>query len=292
MRTPVEVDDALLAAMPLPQPGEGDDKDDRGQALILAGGPEVPGVAVMTAEATLRAGAGKLQIGVPEAMTLAVGVAVPEALVLALDGPELGEPLRKAIAQADTVVLGPGWVDEAQAGALTCAVIAVAAEADEPPTLLIDAAAMTALAATPETVRSLQGRAVLTPHAGETASLLDRPKEEIEADPLAAAAEAARRFGAVVALKGSTTHIAAPDGRAWSHRGGVAGLGTSGSGDVLAGLIGGLLARGCTPEQGAVWGVRLHAMAGERLSRRIGPLGFLARELAAEVPAIMAALAP
>jgi NAD(P)H-hydrate repair Nnr-like enzyme with NAD(P)H-hydrate dehydratase domain len=77
----------------------------------------------------------------------------------------------------------------------------------------------------------------------------------------------------------------------WRHEGGNAGLGVSGSGDVLAGLITGLAARGATLEQAAAWGVRLHARAGERLAGRLGVLGYLARELAIEVPALMASLA-
>jgi ADP-dependent NAD(P)H-hydrate dehydratase len=94
----------------------------------------------------------------------------------------------------------------------------------------------------------------------------------------------------VVALKGAITHVASPDGQVWRHEGGNAGLGVSGSGDVLAGLMVGLVARGATLEQAAVWAVRLHARAGERLAGRFGVLGYLAREIAIEVPAVMAAL--
>jgi NAD(P)H-hydrate repair Nnr-like enzyme with NAD(P)H-hydrate dehydratase domain len=93
-----------------------------------------------------------------------------------------------------------------------------------------------------------------------------------------------------VALKGAETWIATPQGRCWRHAGGNVGLATSGSGDVLAGLIAGLLARGAPPEQAAAWGIALHARAGRRLCERLGPLGLLARELAAEVPALMHAL--
>jgi ADP-dependent NAD(P)H-hydrate dehydratase len=94
----------------------------------------------------------------------------------------------------------------------------------------------------------------------------------------------------VIALKGAITHIAAPDARVWRHQGGNSGLATSGSGDVLAGLIAGLVARGATLEQAAAWGVALHARAGERLAQRLGPLGYLARELPTEVPSIMGSL--
>jgi NAD(P)H-hydrate repair Nnr-like enzyme with NAD(P)H-hydrate dehydratase domain len=94
----------------------------------------------------------------------------------------------------------------------------------------------------------------------------------------------------VVALKGAVTHIAAPDGRMWRHEGGNAGLGTAGSGDVLSGIISGLMARGAPLEQACAWGVALHALAGVRLAGRCGTLGYLAREIPGEVPAIMDAL--
>lgn len=123
------------------------------------------------------------------------------------------------------------------------------------------------------------GRAILTPHAGEMASMLGRNKDAIKADPLAAAREAALMFQSVVVMKGVITFVVSPDGTAWRHDGGVKGLGTSGSGDVLAGAIGGILARGASPVSAAMWGVVLHAEAGSALARAGKPIGFLAREL-------------
>ncbi len=98
------------------------------------------------------------------------------------------------------------------------------------------------------------------------------------------------RWNAVVALKGAITHIATPDGRMWRHEGGNLGLAISGSGDALSGLIVGLASRGASLEQAAAWGVTLHARAGQQLAARFGTLGYLAREIAAEVPTLMDAL--
>ena len=109
-------------------------------------------------------------------------------------------------------------------------------------------------------------------------------------DPEAAVLDAARRWNAVVALKGAITFIGAPDGSLWRHEGGNIGLATSGSGDVLSGLIIGFAARGATIEQASAWGVALHAHAGNALAARVGTLGYLARELAGEVPTIMQTL--
>jgi hydroxyethylthiazole kinase-like uncharacterized protein yjeF len=128
---------------------------------------------------------------------------------------------------------------------------------------------------------------VLTPHPGEMAALMRAPIEQVEADLSGFAHRAADRLQAVVALKSRDTHICSPDGRAWINRSGAAGLATSGSGDVLAGIIGGLLARGAPPETAAVWGVFLHAQAGQKLTGEIGRLGFLAREIPACIPALL-----
>jgi NAD(P)H-hydrate repair Nnr-like enzyme with NAD(P)H-hydrate dehydratase domain len=124
------------------------------------------------------------------------------------------------------------------------------------------------------------------------AKLTGEDADTVRSHAASLASDVARASEVIVVLKGPTTHIAHPDGRLWVHRGGGAGLGTSGSGDVLAGIIGGLAARGAAPEQAAVWGVALHARAGARLARRIGTLGFLAREIAGEIPALLDALGP
>ena len=129
---------------------------------------------------------------------------------------------------------------------------------------------------------------IMTPHCGEMAHLTGLDKDCIVGLPDAPALAAARDWNAVIALKGARTVIAAPDGTLWQHEGaGNSGLASSGSGDVLAGIIAGLLARGATEPQAACWGVALHARAGDRLAQRLGPMGYLAREISMEVPALL-----
>lgn len=128
---------------------------------------------------------------------------------------------------------------------------------------------------------------VLTPHAGEMAQLCGAKKDAVLADPQTHAVEMARATRSVVALKGPDTWIASPEGGIWLHRGGVSGLGTSGSGDVLAGLIAGFAARGMPALDAALWGVWVHAEAGRVLGRTVGRLGFLAREIGQTVPRIL-----
>ncbi|MDB5073578.1 MAG: NAD(P)H-hydrate dehydratase [Candidatus Eremiobacteraeota bacterium] len=281
---------ALLRAWPLPIP-EGGDKNARGSIFVVAGAPQMPGAAILCATATLRAGAGKLQIGTCASVAAHVGSAVLESLVVALDETRSGaialasaQTIAERANKADALVIGPGLVDESASGDLIAAVVT---KLDVP--AVIDAAALACFSDREDVIACLGGRAILTPHAGEMATMLQRPREEIEANPQSCALEAARRFHAVVVLKGETTYIADPAGAVYRNDHGDIGLATSGSGDVLAGIIGGLLARGAEPLHAAAWGVYLHAKAGEALAKRIG-MGFLARELPAEVPPLMRAL--
>jgi ADP-dependent NAD(P)H-hydrate dehydratase len=130
----------------------------------------------------------------------------------------------------------------------------------------------------------------MTPHPGEMARLLDLTIEEVAAQPVELARQAATAFGAVIALKRADTLVVTPAGAAYTYVEGDVGLATSGSGDTLAGMIVGLAARGADSAQAAVWGVYVHGTAGNRLSRGMGRVGFLARELLAQVPPIMAEL--
>ena len=149
---------------------------------------------------------------------------------------------------------------------------------------------MMRLAGAQSTLARHEGRAILTPHAGEMAGMLGCDLAAIEADPHGTALRVAADLGAVVVLKGACSFVAAPDGRSFSCQHGNSGLATSGSGDTLAGLMVGALARGAEPIEAAAWAVYLHGEAGNRLAASRGPLGFLAREIPAEVPAILAGL--
>lgn len=111
-------------------------------------------------------------------------------------------------------------------------------------------------------------------------------KEVIEADPASAALRLTEDLGLIVVMKGSKTIVTAPDGN-WRYEGGGVGLATSGSGDVLAGIIAGLAARGTKPSIAALWGVFLHGEAGSQLAKKVGPLGFLAREIPDLLPQLM-----
>lgn len=276
--------------MPLPSVGGNGDKDARGGVLVIGGAPSMPGPVVLAATAALRAGAGRLQLATAALVAPHVGCAVPEALVYALPTTARGaltaralDGVMESLPRMRAVVLGPGLV----AGpALPSIALAVLSALTSEQVAVVDALALTQLAARRAAIRPLAARLIATPHAGEMAKLLDCPRATVEADPLRAAITLAREWNLVAVMKGRRTIIS--DGqRHLENRAGNDGLGTSGSGDVLAGLLGGLAARGVPPLAAACWGVSLHARAGDALARKRGPLGYLARELAAEVPGLM-----
>lgn len=290
--TPANVTLALLRAWPLPSADGSNSKEDRGRVLIVGGSRQIPGAALLAATAALRAGSGKLQIATARDAAVPLAIAVPEAMVMALPVTRDGDILRataqlqRAAERTHAIVVGCGMN---RTPATARVVRALLASTRAP--VILDAGALDTDVVAAHAAADGAAPLILTPHAGEMAALLDDgcklDTEAITADAQRIAAQFAFASNVVLVLKGPVTHIAAPDGRAWVHRGGTVGLGTSGSGDVLAGLIAGLAARGATPEQAAVWGVWLHARAGARLARRQGTLGFLAREIAAQVPALL-----
>ena len=281
-----------MRAWPLPQPDEAGDKEARGRVLVVGGSPELPGAVILAATAALRAGAGKLQIATCRSIAQMVGAAVPEARVFGLPETKAGGIGSSAVrliaeraCESQAVLVGPGMMDEKATVRLLKGLLPRIVG----PTVVLDAGALSCLLEDAKCLYPLNGCVVLTPHAGEMAMLTGIDKERIVVGPLRVARDAARTLCAVIALKGAETFIAAPAGnKAYCNRTGNVGLATSGSGDTLSGIIAGLAARGAAPVQAAAWGVYLHGRAGERLARRVGQLGFLARELLAEVPRLMA----
>jgi hydroxyethylthiazole kinase-like uncharacterized protein yjeF len=284
------LDAALLRGMPLPDHADCSGKDGRGRVLVAGGHREVPGAVLLSAIGALRAGAGKLQVATVAEVAVPLAIAIPEARVIGLpadeDGdiaPEAAPRLTELASRADALVLGPGMLGEEAAAELARALFAVAPDC----AVVLDAAALHALRRMADQARGLAGRLVLTPHAGEMAQLLGVTREAVEEDPLGAGREAATLMQAVTVMKGAVSYVVTPQGEAWRSDLGNVGLATSGSGDTLAGILGGLLARGAPPLTATLWAVFLHAEAGTRLARRIGPVGYLARELLAEVPVIL-----
>lgn len=281
------ITDALLRKWPLPEPDGARGKEDRGKVLVVGGSEEIPGAVVLAALAALRAGAGTLQIATARSVARAMAIAVPEARVIGLPTDRNGElgrgcarALREELGECSALLIGPGMRDPSAAIELLRRCVGRA----QGGALVIDAGSLDAFRGRKPLSTTYRGGIVATPHAGEMAHLWGVERDQVLAEPLALARQAAAKLRIVLALKGAETFVVAPDGTAFHNTAGNVGLGTSGSGDTLSGVIAGLCARGATPLQAAVWGVYLHAKAGDALARAMGPLGFLARELLAEIP--------
>jgi hydroxyethylthiazole kinase-like uncharacterized protein yjeF len=219
-----------------------------------------------------------------------VGVSVPESLALGLDerpsgciGEMSSGAVAEYVAQCSALLIGPGTMPRDSTTEFTRRVVAANAKT---PTI-VDAGALTFLKSNPAAFHHLGGNAIITPHAKEMSAILGVDEEEVSNNAAEIALRASKKLKAVVALKGSKTFIATPANELYCYDSGDVGLATSGSGDTLAGVIAGLAARGADPTTATLWGVFLHGSAGNALSKRVGRIGYLARELLDEIPKIM-----
>jgi ADP-dependent NAD(P)H-hydrate dehydratase len=290
-RGSVRITENLLRRWPLPELDGKSGKEDRGCALVVGGSAETPGAVLLAAIGALRAGAGRLQIATNREIATSMALAIPEARVIGLKSRHNGaiglrscRKIFSEVARCDALLLGPGMIDGRAAFEL------FHCPRQNGATLVIDAGALQFFRGRSALPSASRGAAIATPHAGEMANLWGIERDEVRRDALEVARAAAALTGAVIALKGACTYIAAPDGTTFHNTEGNLGLGTSGSGDALSGIIAGLAARGADPLQAAAWGVFLHAKAGDVLARKMGMLGFLARELLTEIPPLMASL--
>lgn len=276
----------LLRDWPLPDPAGS--KKARGQLVVIGGAGRTPGGVALAGLAALRVGAGHVQLAVAASVAPALAASFPEVGVLPLPhddsgtvlGREAAEVCAEAVAGADAVLVGPGLDDPGQAEALLRGLLP---HLDDDAALALDAFALGVLPALREQVRGRSVAPVLTPNADELGRLLERDCEGEPAD----LREAAHSFRAVVSASGV---VADHEDGLWRVPSGHPGLATAGSGDVLAGLVGGLLARQADPARAACWATYLHSTAGERLASSVGGLGFLARELVDQVPPVLAEL--
>jgi ADP-dependent NAD(P)H-hydrate dehydratase len=286
-----EVSAKLLREWPLPPPGK--DKESRGRVLVVGGTAHTPGAVLLAGEAALRAGAGKLQVATPEPVAAQLAVAVPEAMVVPLATTREGDIAARGVHQivslaqkADAVLAGPGFADVARSTALLSKLVP---QLETP--LVLDALASAYIGENRDGLGHLAPRCVLTVNLDELARTLGTSTSEVEQDPGGMAAELACETKAVVLCGGEGKWVADPSRNCWQIRTGGPGLGVSGSGDVQAGLVAGLLARGAEPVQAAVWAGYVHGRCGELLATQFGEVGFLARELPGQAPGILRDLA-
>ena len=285
---PRPVTPALLRTWPLPSPGGS--KYDRGHVMVVGGARATPGAVMLAGTAALRMGAGKLGLAVARSVAGHVAVAVPESGVFGLDedadgsvtGHGIDDSLGAQVSRADAVLIGPGLDAIDGSERLLEEIVPLLPDSA---CIVLDAFGATALPRLdPRVLEALAGRLVLSPNPRELAYLLDR--DDAGEHLGAAVLECAERYGAAV---GCGT-LVAWEGALWEITTGDTGLGTSGSGDVVAGAMTGLLSRGASPVQALVWAKHVHAQAGEELAARFGRVGYLAGELGAQLPRVMATL--
>jgi hydroxyethylthiazole kinase-like uncharacterized protein yjeF len=276
-----------LKRHPLP-PIEEADKNAHGKLLLIAGSRQTPGSAMIAATAAMRSGCGKVSVATVEPLAPHIAMAVPESLVIALPTGRDGGISRAAVievaelvGQYDAVVAGPGMTQ-----GKPCELLARQLLEAGLGRLVLDAALLYALPPHDKAARAAP-TPILLPHNREMAALIDRDEEDANREPLRCGIECAERYGALVLVKGPESHVVTPDGTAWKYGGGGPGLGISGSGDTLAGIVGGLLARGAEPLTALLWGVWLHGEAGASLGKKVGRIGYLAREISGEIPALL-----
>lgn len=263
-----------------------------GHLLVVAGATGKAGAAILAARGAVHAGAGLVTAAVPEPIVQTVDGGSVESMSLALpagEGGRLGAGAAEAVLAAaegkDAVALGPGLgQDEPTAGEVRRVVL----ECRLP--LVLDADGVNVFAGRAAELARRAAPTVLTPHPGELARLLGSGTGEVTADRPAAARRAARETGAVVVLKGYRTLVATPDGAVWVNPTGNPGMASGGTGDVLTGVAGSLLAQGYEPLEAALLAVYLHGLAGDLAAERLGEASLAASDLVQALPAAFRAL--
>lgn len=272
----------VLKTFPLPDYGAEADKSTRGKLLLVAGSRRIPGAAILAARAALRSGCGTVRVAAPESIALHIGIAMPELMILPLPetfgniSPDALTLLEAQFDTCDAAVIGPGFDENEQSDEFARQFIARC-----PLPLLVDAQALCALGKKKDKASTPR---IFTPHDGEIAALNGAAPGD---DRAAVARDLAKARHAVVAFKGRETHIAAPDGTVYRNTAGSRALGTAGSGDALSGIIGSLLAQGIDAFAATIWGVHLHALAGEALAEDLGSDGVLARDFIDRLPQVI-----
>ncbi len=260
-------------------------KGDFGHLLVLAGARGKSGAALLCGGAALRVGAGLVTLGGPSSLNSIFSSVLVEAMTVPL--PELADgsfcldenALSQALRGKSAVAFGPGVGVSADTIGMTRWLLT---HSDIP--LVIDADGLNCLATDVSILRNARVPVALTPHPGEMARLLNSSNAEVQTRRLAVARAFATEYGCFLILKGANTVIAAPDGRVWVNSTGNPGMASGGMGDVLTGIISGLLAQGYPLEEACCLGVFLHGYVGDMAADEKGEAGILARDLIARLP--------
>lgn len=284
IRTYLTSEDDVIYRLPA-RPPDGH-KGTFGHAALIAGSVGLTGAAAMSSMAAVRIGAGLVTLGIPTSLNDILEVKVTEVMTVPMsETPDrsfsrdaVGQAL-ELIAKCDSVAIGPGLSRNPD----TIAFVQELLPQIEVP-MVIDADGLNAISEDVSVLSKLKAPAILTPHPGELSRLTGTPTSAIQSNRLKAAQDAARKFGAIVVLKGAATVIATPDGEAWINSTGSPALATGGTGDVLTGATVGLLAQGLSPLDAAICATFIHGMAGEIVAEEVGEAGAAAGDLLEMLP--------
>ena len=266
----------------IPERDPSGNKGTFGKVLIAAGSPGVSGASYLAACAALRSGCGMVKIVCPEENREILQTMLPEAMLAVYASPaEAEKAIRENAQWADVIACGPGIGTGETGEAITTTVLA---QRDKP--VILDADALNCLKGRPEYLRC-HPQAVITPHMGEMSRLTGKSIKELKEDPAAAAVSFAKQYQCVCVLKDARTCIGLPDGGLFVNTSGSSGMATAGSGDVLTGIMAGLLARGCTYEQGPAAACMIHGMCGEQAEEKYGPSFMKADDIIAELSDVL-----
>lgn len=264
-------------------------KGDYGKVLVITGSPGMTGAGILAGSAALRTGAGLVYMGVPSSLANVYDACLTEAVTIPLEDNGSGclsdDSIKQAVGQLrgkTVAAIGPGLsVNEGIVKLLG----EIISNSDIP--LVLDADALNAISRDVQLLAGLKAEAVLTPHPGEMSRLTGMSIEEIQNDRIGAAREFSCKWNVIVVLKGSRTVVAMPDGTVYINPTGNSGMATGGSGDVLTGIISGLISQGLKPSDAAIAGVYIHGQAGDRAAEEKGEYGMIAGDILSMLPGVM-----
>lgn len=257
-----------------------------GSLLCICGSYGMAGAAIMAGKAALRCGIGLLKIAVPKSIYPVCATNILESVYYPLEETSNGvisskntDFLLEMCEKSSAVVIGCGLSVCDDTKNLVQSVIT---NCKKP--LVIDADALNCICNKPEILKNLKAPAIITPHPGEMARLLHSTPKTVNSNRENTAIDFAKEFGVVTVLKGAGTIIASPDGEVYINHTGNSGMATGGSGDVLSGIIGSLLAQGASPINAAAAGVFLHGTIGDLAAEKLGKISMLPTDMIDMIP--------
>ena len=269
-----------------------------GRVFIVAGSTGMTGAAALASEAALRAGAGLVTLGIPKHLNPILEGLLPEVMTLPLPETDTGSLAASATTTIlefaertkSVLAMGPGLSQNPETVTLVHQLVRENQEQALGLRIVIDADGLNALAHARETISLLDTAAVLTPHPGEMARLTTTQIPILEKDRIRTAQQFANAHGVTLVFKGAPTVTGTPDGNVWINSTGNPGMATGGMGDLLTGIIAGLMAQGVPSEKAAALGVYVHGLAGDIISEKLGMPGLIASDVLKAVPEAISSL--